>query len=402
MVSKLDEFNRVGIITVINLNNYGSVLQAYALQKVLLKLGYESEIIRYIIKHTPLVLLGYFINSLKNYGCIITLKFTLNYSEQMLNKKIKSFQLNDSDLIASSKLFNEFKKDRLSIGTQEYTPLSLKLSPPSYSIYITGSDNVWKFNNNHGISDGNARCYLDFVPKDRKRISYAASMADPNVADINLKRFIDLLDNIEYISVREIKTAELISKLIKKPVKIVCDPTLLLSIDEWDTLCSNYPLSKIKSQFLLVYIIYPVNEDEDILLFVDYISEKLGLAVKNIGYYFKSSKPLYNNVSIPEFLQYFKNASLIVTNTFHGTMFSIIYRRSFYTFRPPEGETRIRDILQITDLSNRFVGSLSEAKALPTIIEYMPVEDRINQFRDESLVWLDHSLHDSKIPNYGE
>jgi hypothetical protein len=91
-------------------------------------------------------------------------------------------------------------------------------------------------------------------------------------------------------------------------------------------------------------------------------------------------------------LTYFKNASLIVTNTFHGTVFSIIYRKGFYAFKPRAGPTRIRDLLSTVGLSERFVSSDLEARELSPEINYHDVEELIQKFKRDSLLWLQTAM----------
>jgi hypothetical protein len=99
---------------------------------------------------------------------------------------------------------------------------------------------------------------------------------------------------------------------------------------------------------------------------------------------------------------YFKNASLVVTNTFHGTIFSIIYRKGFYAFKPRAGPTRIRDLLSTVGFSERFVQSDLEARKLSPELDYRDVEGKIQKFRCDSLLWLQKALYNGETHRRGE
>lgn len=383
----------VGILTIHKLNNYGSVLQAYALQSTLNKLGFQVEIIDYSIHHSLTVLLGYAIHAYREQGLRLLSTSIFHYMIEFFQQKIGKLSIHDSCCIPMPGIFNEFRGNHLLLSKESYSPRKLKLNPPDYDIYISGSDNVWLLDNRYGISDGGARYYLDFVPENKTTISYAPSMGDPNVSDMHLGRFKSLLENIDFLSVRETSTAEFIGRVIGRMVKTVCDPTLLLSREEWDLLLPEKVLLPSEKHYLLVYVAHPLDFDSPAFQFSRYISQKLGLEVINIGYYFIEGKLAYSNVTVSDFLMYFKNASLVVTNTFHGTIFSIIYRKGFYAFKPSAGPTRIRDLLSIVGLSERLVQSDLEAQKLSPELNYRDVEGKIQKFRCDSLLWLQNALH---------
>jgi len=393
---------RVGILTIHKLNNYGSVLQAYALQSTVNKLGFQGEIIDYSIHHTPTVLLGYAVHVYREQGLRLLGASIFEYVTKLFQQKIGSFFRHDSHCIPMPDIFDEFRDDRLMLSAESYSPQKLRLEPPDYDIYISGSDNVWLVDEMFGISDGGARYYLDFAPRNKITISYAPSMGDPNVSDRHLERFKSLLKNIHYLSVRETSTAEFISRITGSKVTTVCDPTLLLSKEEWNLLLPEEASLPSKKPYLLVYVIHPVDFNSPIFRFSRYISQKLGLEIINIGYHFNEEKPTYFNVIVPEFLMYFKNASLIVTNTFHGTMFSIIYRKGFYVFKPHAGSTRIHDFLSTVGLSDRFVQSGLEAQELSPELDYCDVEGKIEKFRYDSLLWLQTALQNGDTHSRGE
>ncbi len=384
---------RVGILTMHKLNNYGSVLQAYALQLTVNRLGFQGEIIDCSIRHTPTVLLGYAIHAYHEQGLRLLATSIFCYMIEVVQQKIGKIGRHDSHCIPLPDIFDEFRNHHLLLSKESYSPEKLKLNPPDYDFYISGSDNIWLVDNRFGISDGGARYYLDFVPENKTTISYAPSMGDPNVSDMHLGRFRSLLENIDFLSVREASTATFIRQITGRVVATVCDPTLLLSEEDWDILLPERVSLRSEKPYMLAYVAHPLDFDSPLFLFTRYISQKLGLEIINIGYHFIEGKPAYSNVTVPEFLSYFKNASLVATNTFHGTVFSIIFRKGFYTFRPRAGPTRIRDLLSTVGMTERLVQSDLEARNLSPDLDYRKVEDKIQKFRRESLSWLQIALH---------
>jgi hypothetical protein len=394
---------RVGILTIYKLNNYGSVLQAYALQSTVNKLGFQGEIIDYSIHHpTPSMLFEYAIHAYQEQGLRLLATSMFHYGIELIQQKIGKLTSRDSNSIPMPDIFDEFRDSHLILSEESYSPEKLRQNPPGYDIYISGSDNVWLLDNRFGVSDGGARYYLDFAPKNSITLSYAPSMGDPIVFDKHLAKLKSLLGNIDFLSVRESSTAEFLSQIAGRVVTTVCDPTLLLSREDWDLLLPEKVSPPSEKPYLLVYVAHQLDFDSPEFQFSRYISQKLGLEVVNIGYHFNEGRPTYSNVTVSEFLTYFKNASLVVTNTFHGTVFSIIYRKGFYAFKPRAGPTRIRDLLSTVGLSERFVQSDLEAQVLSPEIDYRDVEDKIQKFRSESLLWLETALHNEEMYRRGK
>ena len=383
----------IGILTLYGLDNYGSVLQAYALQMTLEKLEYKSEIIAYSVDQTPSILFGYGISSLKMQGFSSTLRSMSGFISKFFSEKLGAILRCDTHCVPNCDLFSDFRLKYLRITHQIYYPKILKKTPPEYDAYISGSDNVWKMADAFGISDGGARFYLDFVPENKKRISYAPSMGDPHIHPRHQKRLTQLLSHIQYLSVRGKTTAAALSELTGRNIVSVCDPTLLLTPDDWNVLITAP--SKVSESYVLVYVIHPEPIDSPAYLFAEAIADRMQFQVKYIGYHFEKGKPVYTTVSISEFLESFKYASLIVTNTFHGTMFSIIFRRNFYVFKPKQGPTRIVDVLDEVGLSQRLVTSVDEANTLEPYIDYSQIEERIQKFRNDSLSWLKNALQEN-------
>ena len=377
---------KVGTLSIYNLDNYGTLLQGYALQETVEQMGHSCHLISYNITHSPFTLLRFFIYSLTQNGLSLTLKGVKKYLTHQ--KALPSLPV----LTPSHDIFEDFRDNYLHLTEITYNPKTLMSHPPGYDAYIVGSDNIWVIGDEIGISDGGARFYLDFVSQGKKRISYAASMGNPEIPHHFQKRLVELLQNIDFISVRERTTTEVLSQLTQRDVAAVCDPTLLLASYQWDKLISPSSLSQDEGPYILVYVIHPYAEDAPPFQFARRLSADSSYRIKYIGYNYVNSNPIFNTVPVPEFLESFKNAAYVITNTFHGTMFSLIFRKNFYVFKPKAGPIRISDVLETVALSNRMVETIEEAISLPMDIDYSESEGKIERFRSESLLWLRNAL----------
>jgi hypothetical protein len=217
-------------------------------------------------------------------------------------------------------------------------------------------------------------------------------MGDPNVPPHYVAKFKELLINIGFLSVREGATSIYIQDIIRRHVSVVADPTLLLDAAEWNELMAKETCLRTMP-YILTYIIYAESADTPIFAFTEYIAQKLSLSITHIGFHFKQSKPAYQSIPVSEFLSKFKNANLVVSNTFHGTMFSVIFRKSFYIFKPHAGPTRVQDFLNRMNLSERCVESLEEAKGLPVFVDYETVEPTLRNLQSDSLKWLESAVN---------
>ena len=118
--------------------------------------------------------------------------------------------------------------------------------------------------------------------------------------------------------------------------------------------------------------------------------------IRYIGYHYRHGIPHYNDVEVEDFLKLFMNASYVITNSFHGTLFSIIFRRTFYTFTPWGYPIRITDMLSSISLMDRYIQTSDEALSLPQEIDYTIPEQKLNELRNYSLTWLKNALESEK------
>ena len=293
---------KIGIITLTGYFNYGNILQNYALQTFLNKLSKEQIVTTIWFKNTNLKISKRVLLNIKK-------TFNINGFGSFINKLIH-FQKAVRDYN-----FKNFHNKYINF-VYEKTKTELN---DKYDYFVVGSDQVW---NPYWLNDLTE--FLQFADRN-KRISYAASFG---VSEINSEK-VELvrkgLEGIDFISVREQAGAKIVKDLTGKDAQVVIDPTLLLTDKDWEEIM-ECPAWYYDEKYILVYFlgVLPDKIKSDIRI----LSEKYKLKIidlmdkENIEYY--TSSP-------GEFLYLIKNCSIMYTDSFHGTVFSILNRKPFVT-----------------------------------------------------------------------
>jgi len=363
----------IAIITFHCSYNYGSVLQAYALQTYLESQGHNVKIIDYVLS-----------SDFKQYKLL------------RFDRYLKKPQYLISDIVflpktmKRKKNFNEFKKSYFHLTDKTYydnEPMEELNS--DFDAFICGSDQIW-----------NTACtkrvippyFLSFVHKNKLKIAYAPSVAQihDTISDkenIQMKKYISRLD---YISVREKSTIPYISQFTDKKVIDVLDPTLLLQKEDYKRLSSQVnPDIRFKYIFL-----YTLQKNSEMIDYCQKLSEKKNLKVlyiskNNIGK-FRNSKNIYG-CSPLEFLNYIQNAEYIITNSFHATVFSIIFEKKFCTFGTKKSYVRMSDLLREINLEQRLYQNGN--CYIENDIDYSIVKKKILELSKASKNFISYSLH---------
>jgi hypothetical protein len=370
---------KVGILTLHVGDNFGGVLQAYALQETVKQL---------------------------NAGCVEI----INYKEPYLIDKFKLIVINKSSSIKfiisfiDNMLFIPYRylaKIRYKSFRNKYMNLSSvkyfnSKDINGYDAYIVGSDQVW---NNELVKD-DATFLLDFCAKSKKKIAYAASLGNSNVIGKQLDWLKKYINNIDYISVREDSAKKIISSLTKKEVVHVLDPTLVADRKVWDNLIK---VAKFKTPYLLLYRIYANDELYDV---ANRIARQFHLKVIYIHYWCNNVKVLdysikpykygFKNVRSAgpkDFITLLKNANFIVTNSFHGTAFSIIFNKNFIAVPDKERGNRLTSLLNMFKLSERIITSHKQVlENFNFEVDYKTANEILNREKEKSFEFLKNAL----------
>lgn len=366
---------KVGVITFHFADNFGAVLQVYALSNKIKKMGMEAEIIDFspLDLKTPYLLFP-------NYK-IMLFKKGLKYTINNILARIYYFKHNYLKI----KNFEKFRKEYLNLTDKRYTnALELKNLKEKYDYCITGSDQVW---NPKFFSQSGGAYFLDFADDTTKKISYAASIAE-KVDERYYEEYRKHLSNFEKISVREDSAKKFLESITNKKINVTLDPTLLLDKSEWNEIAS---FNRNNDRYILVYDLI---KDPLVTKLANKISKETNLKI--ISY---SKRGMYNNwdntfsaCNPTEFLGLFSNAELVITNSFHGTAFAINYNKLFYTVPHPERGSRMIDLMSNLDLQDQLIRTDQDIDNLNKEINYDVVNDKLKKMRKDSLEFLQLSL----------
>lgn len=360
---------KIGILTFHNAKNYGATLQAYALRKILETNLKEDA---YIIDYEPEV---------------IEKTFHI-FQHQNWKTLLKSILLAPMTIKKYNR-FKTFSRQYHHLSQKQYhQEVELGELPKEYQAFITGSDQVWNTRVTEGLLDSYT---LNFVTEPNiKKISYAASIGNSTIEEEYRQCYQEKLDKLDYISVREETAKMVLEKILQKPIEVVLDPTLLLQQKEWNEIAID---PKKNNKYILVYCL---EENKELNAMVSYMAHKLKLdivtlAIKNK--YGSNTSCAYTS-GPREFIGLFKNAEYVVTNSFHGTTFSIIYHKKFYTVPHSNRGSRMIDLLNKLELNHRIVHTASELqkKELEEEIDYSKVDEIVENKRKGSIDFLKNAL----------
>lgn len=336
----MNNTKKVGVITYYT-DNYGAFLQAYALQKTMEKLDYDCELINYDYIHDN-TLLGRPWSNIRN---------PVRFCASILKRIILLKRIRKKSIIFQKSLDKNlrFSKQRFKSVKQ------LIKTPPQYDIYLTGSDQVWNPNiYPHGFKTR----LLDFaVDKRGKLVSYAASIGLKELPHNKIGLFKEYLIKFDSISVREEEAKNILNEIINKDIHRHLDPTLLLSKNEWHKFGKK--VNEINEPYIFVYMLA---KQPELINFANHLSEKLNLKIVSAGtgINFKNRIIRDKFLSPEEFIWSIANAEYVVTNSFHGTCFSIIFNKRAHIFIPPSVQCRIVELINDCKLNRLLEDNIIE------------------------------------------
>ena len=359
---------KIGLITFHRAINYGAILQAYALSEAIKKMGHEPVVLDHKNQFIENV---YDVNPFNSSQLREFLTKVLLYHR--LRKKKKKFE----DFRAGY-----FRLDK----SADLNDKNNEKSREDYNKFITGSDQVWNF----AHTQFDKAYFLDFVAEGKKKNSYAASFGFDRIPDEYLDEYRDLLADFNNISVREEQGAAIIKNLFDREAEVVLDPTLLLSRDDWIKVSRNY---KGKKDYILIYAVmvspslldFAVELSRQTDCEIVYISDALRKR-------FKADYAV--GVGPQEFLGLFLNAKYVVTNSFHGTGFSINFNRAFFVeLLPPPANvnSRLENIMDTFDLRRRQIIN-GQNDNIFAEMDFVRINQKLQRERQRSLDYLQRIL----------
>lgn len=383
---------KIGIITFWeSQDNYGQLLQCWALQQQLKQMGHEPFLIKFSSQEKTS-------NSWNTKLCKAILIYPL--IKKVLREIKKKQREQKAKLITSinkQRQFDEFKKEYINSENKIYHSLSeIQNNPPIADCYICGSDQVWSMSLNN---NENRAYFLDFGKSDLKRIAYAASFG----CNIYPKKFTpllhDLLMKFDAISIREDSGVEICKKIGIQACKAL-DPTLLLSSTDYLFLMDK---NKVSQPYFYTYSINIASEKE--LYWKDLIAyaSKNGLisiSTTSSGYFPGQeicSDTHYVYATIPQWLRYINNAEFVATTSFHGVVFCLILNKNFIYFplkgSYAKGNNRVLSLLKATNIIEKVCWKKEDInKCIEYPINWKEVNELIKTMKQESQLFLHTNL----------
>lgn len=378
-------------------HNYGSMLQAYATQMALDKLDYENETIdiagfNHEIKKTKIL---YFAKASLTSDILIS---KLGMAKNVL---IKKFSKNDYARLSKvrSDRFDAFGKKYFRLSSRYSSKEELgKKCDENYSSVLVGSDQLW-------LPGNIAADYytLNFVPTTVNSIAYATSFGQSSLPKDSAKKATIFLKKIKHIGVREESGQKLVKKLAGRNVPVVCDPTLLFTGDEWMKIQKKEPI--IKGKYILCYFLgnNPPHRE-----FAEKLKKETGckiVALTHLDEFVKSDEGYADetpyNIDPADFLNLIRNAEYVCTDSFHCSVFSILYKKEFYTFRRYNRNTRqstnsrLDTLFKITGIEGRLLaGDEKIVDCLNIKTDFDEAHKKLAGVRQQSYEYLKVALQD--------
>ena len=358
---------KIGILTFHCAHNYGAVLQAYAMQEYLIKLGHDC----FVVNYKPDYLVDpYKVLDIKKTKELNVKKYMSKVVRQLLTLDIR-FKRYDK--------FEHFINNQLNLRDVDLEKEN------DIDAFIVGSDQVW----NKYICNGFDKYYFGKFSssKNKKLIAFAASRGFAAITDTDKNNFIDAIKNFTAISVREESFQNFFRTISNKDIPLVLDPTLLAGRDILDKIAEK---PNVNDDYILIY---QVSENPYTLSIAQRIAKELNCKIISLVAWpsYKRSEILDQTASPEKFLGYIKYAKFVVTTSFHGTALSVLFNKQFFSVSLGNHiDDRSQTLLNSLSLENRVIHDLNFE--INNKINYKDVNDKMNSLRQESEIYILNSL----------
>ena len=353
--------------------NYGASLQAYALLAFLKNKGHEVELIHYLPPYQTRMYDYMWVNPESKASRFLITRWAYRGAKF----------LQRMTTLRRKRIFDEFNFHSLPLSSEVYHSFDeIRRNPPEADVYICGSDQIWNVLYDAGKDP---TFFLEFVPKGHKKVSYAASFSYLNIDETNRRRIANSLQKFEAVSVREYQGIELLKDMGIDGTWVL-DPVFLLPIEHWNSFSAKAKVDIGKEPYLLVYDFEGNRQLKDAAigyakqhqLKIYSITDKRPLAYTHRN---------FNNVGPMEFVKMIAGCSAFMSNSFHGTAFSIMYHKPFYVFNRQRHSvnSRMESLLTLFGLKDRLIIG---KESVESDIDWKNVERIKNAYLTQSLDFL--------------
>lgn len=371
---------KIGIMTWLHNGNYGTVLQAYALQRYLRAEGYDVQSIDF----SPTI-----VEKVKN---LIKSKNSMTLFSEKFEAMLTKRKANADKLTIKEKKFDDFLNSQFNLTEPFYKPEALKELSGKYDTYICGSDQIWS------PMLLNPAYYFDYLTENDKKIAYACSFAVNQIPDNKKEKIKGYLTAFNKISVRETQGRAIVKDLINEDVPVLVDPTLLLDRDEWDKLASDRIVDK---KYVFAYFL---TYNQEYFKKAEEIAQQMGctfVVVPTCKESYGINAEIMQDAGPMDWLSLVANAEAVVTDSFHGCVFSLIYSKQFYVFRrfadsnSKSQNSRVYTLLEEYSLNKCLIEADSPIdKAFIEQDEFLKVTEKISINSDKAKKWLKEAIED--------
>lgn len=350
-------------------SNYGAVLHSWAFQQALLKLGYESDILDYLVddfKDYNFKYPGLSLGRLPLRSRIILLANFFMYASRY--EKFKTFF--SENYVKTDKQYSRENVSEL-----------------NYDVYICESDVLWS---PVSIGGMDKMFFCDYPSMANKRkIAYSVSMGDMHYNAQTIAVLRQKLINFDFVSVRERMAKEFLTKNdLCENVEHVLDPVFLLNKSDYSLLLEE---EKIEEDYVLVY---SINRTKGLMRTAKNIAKyyKARLIIISDMFIYSLYGETRNNASITEFLTLFWNAKYIITNTFHGASFAIVFNKNFVVYSRFNKDNKIRSLLDTTGLNNQWIDEGMVLVKPREVEDFQQVNEKLKNEKDRSTQFIKKAL----------
>ena len=382
----------IGLVTCYFHHNYGSMLQAYATEMIMQKMNLPYLT---IACHRPKDYMT------ENKLLYIAKKLLIADWKMWLGKRKIAKAKSENPVFRNNAekrdaAFDKFMEDNFHVSRFCKTRKELSEMACEFSAFLVGSDQLWRTDSvEHGYYT------LEWVSDEIRKIAYSTSIGVKKVPWFQKKKNQWFMNRFDYIALREQSACDLVYELTGRNVQVVLDPTLLFTGEQWMKIQKVEPLTEGKYIFC-----YLLGNNPSQRNFIRQVKEKIGykiVALQHLDDYIPSDEGFADeapyNVGPCEFLNYIRNAEYVFTDSFHCSVFSILYKKNFFTFSrfsekaKQSTNTRIDNLLSLTGLSDRRMTTDKTVEEIITkISDFEDVDERLSNLRKSSMAYLENAF----------
>lgn len=381
----------IGLVTCYFHHNYGSMLQAYATEMIMQKLNLQYETIAckrprdYMTENKYL----YYLKK------VLVCDWNMFLGKRRIAKVMSKNPLFKANSIKRHKAFEDFSINYFHTSKFCKNRKELESMANEYSAFLVGSDQLWRTDSvEHGYYT------LEWVPDGIRKIAYSTSIGVKKIPWFQIRKNRRFMNRFDFVALREKSACDLYYQMTRKTAQVVLDPTLLFSGEEWCKIQKAEPLTN--DNYIFVYLLGNNPNQREYITQLKKITGYKIVALQHLDDYIPSDEGFADEapyIGPKEFLNYIKNASYVFTDSFHCTVFSVLYKKKFFTFNrfsesaKQSTNTRIDNLLSIVGLENRrWDVNIPISNCLVQDIDFKKVDCKLDILRKKSWDYLDLAL----------